>query len=138
MQSRSIKIVLKIGSISLICLLEVAFARLAHDGLTCLYLIVPLSSTACAVATPAAPPSILLLHASIIPTTKQAKLNSIAYEIYFKLLANCIEYVLLLYTAAYQQVSMRYTRLERFFTRLQIVFLKFIKKTVNQVVSKHE
>lgn len=73
-------------------------ARLAHDALTCLYLIVPLLSVAWAIATPAAPPSIYLLHASIIPATKQAKLNLIAYEIYFKLLANCLECVLLLDT----------------------------------------
>lgn len=73
-------------------------ARLAHDVLTCLYLIVPLLSIAWAVATLAAPPSIYLLHASIIPATKQAKLNLIAYEIYFKLLANCLECVLLLDT----------------------------------------
>lgn len=73
-------------------------ARLAHDALTCLYLIVPLSSISPRFATPAAPPSILLLHASITPTKKQAKPDPIAYEIYFKLLANCIEYVLLLYT----------------------------------------
>lgn len=103
-------------------------ASLAHDALTCLYLIVPLLSGS--LQHPLHRHQFIVTRFNICHKTSETHL--VAYEIYFKLFANCLECVLLLDTECLTIIYDKFQKKIRRFlpnTHYLKVFIMYVLNT---------